>query len=170
MMKKIKEKKQHMGSMCTLLLFAVFALCMLSVLLTGAGVYKRLVERNQAAYDGRTLEQYLISRVHHSDCAGAVTVSSFTGETGGDTLFLTENIEGEPYVTRIYVHDGYVRELFSSPYAELAPEDGEKVLAAEALTFSYDADHRLLQAEVTAKGGKTTQLWIYLRSGEEAAP
>ena len=168
-MRKKEEKKQHMGSVLTLLLFAVFALCMLLVLLTGAGVYQRLVERDRSAYEERTLRQYLTSRVHQCDRIDSVRVYSFTGGTGSDTLFLTEKIEGEPYVTRIYVHDGYVRELFSSPYAELAPEDGEKVLEADCVVFSYDASLQLLRVDVTEPDGKSVQILLYLRSGEGAA-
>ena len=44
----------HMDGVYVLLLFAVFAGCILLVLLFGASAYEKLVERDQAAYDSRT--------------------------------------------------------------------------------------------------------------------
>ena len=40
-----------MDGVFVLLLFCVFAVCVLSVLLTGAGAYRRLTERDRVSYD-----------------------------------------------------------------------------------------------------------------------
>ena len=44
----------HMDGVYVLLLFAVFAGCILIVLLFGTSAYEKLVERDQAAYNQRT--------------------------------------------------------------------------------------------------------------------
>lgn len=54
--------QHHMDGLIALLLFGVFAACVLAVLLTGAGAYRRLVGRDRAAYERRTCVQYIATR------------------------------------------------------------------------------------------------------------
>ena len=106
----------------------------------------------------RRIEGYDISNTQ-----GALSVASFDGDSAGnDTLFLREEIEGEPYITRIYVWDGYLRELFAAAGDPFVPEDGEKILAAETLSFTYDQG--LLQISLDTGDGPA-QLTTAITSG-----
>ena len=59
-----RRGNQHqLGGLLMLLLFGVFAACVLILLLTGARAYRRLTQRDQAAFDRRTCVQYL-SLIH----------------------------------------------------------------------------------------------------------
>ena len=156
--------KHHMEDLLALLLFGVFAACILSVLLTGADAYRRLTVRDDASCDRRTAAQYLSTKIRQGDRLGGVTVEHLGGEP---TLALSEDVEGETYVTWIYVEDGYLRELFSAADAGLERADGEKILPSEAVTFSLE--HGVLAAELTAQDGTVQQLRWCLRSGEGAA-
>ena len=60
---KNKNQKSQIEALVVLVLFGVFALCILAVLLTGAGAYGRLVERQQSAYTERTVPQYIATKV-----------------------------------------------------------------------------------------------------------
>lgn len=155
--------KHHLDGLLALLLFGVFAASILSVLLTGAGVYSRLTQRDQRAYDRRTCVQYLATKVRQAPSGAQVTVGTF-GE--GDALILTEDIDGQPYLTRIYCYDGWLRELFSAADDPFAPEDGEKILPAQALALH--TDHNLLQIDLTDSSGQTISLTLSPRGGEEA--
>ena len=63
-----KRPIQHqLNGLMALLLFGVFAACVLAVLLTGANAYRRLTQRDQAAYLRRTCVQYLATRVRQAD-------------------------------------------------------------------------------------------------------
>lgn len=166
---RIREKKQHMSGVLVLLLFAVFAVCLMMVLLTGAGVYQRTVERDLAGYEVRTARQYLASRVRQSDRADSVMVSSFTWGEGDDTLTLTQYYEGDVYYTRLYVYDGYLRELFCAAEDTFLPEDGEKVLPAGDVSFSYEEKLQLLTVALTDAEGAEENIVLHLRSGEGAA-
>lgn len=64
--------------------------------------YRRLTQRDQAAFDRRTCVQYLATRVRQGDAAGGVSVRPF-GE--GNALALPA---GEGYVTWVYWHDGWL--------------------------------------------------------------
>lgn len=84
----------------------------------------------------------------------------------GDALLLSEEIDDQPYLTRIYCYDGWLRELFAAAEDPFAPEDGEKILPAQALTLHMESN--LLHAELTDNSGQTISLTLSLRGGEEA--
>jgi hypothetical protein len=159
----MKKKNEHLEGLMALLLFGVFAVCLLIVLLTGADSYQRLTERDQLASDSRTCAQYLTTRVRQAEEDGAVAVEEFGG---GNALCFRQNIVGEGYVTRIYVHDGWLMELFCRAEAELEPADGERVMAAQSL----EAEERdgLLCLAITPENGEAVEVLLSLRSGEGA--
>ena len=161
----MKRNNGKTNALVVLLLFGLFAVCILSVLLTGADAYRRLARRDQHSYDGRTAVQYLSTRVRQADGLGLVSVRSFEG---ADALVLTEEIEGQTYETLVYCHDGFLRELFSAAGSEFLPEDGEKVLEAQALLRELEGQS--LTARLTGPEGEVWELILYLRSREGAAP
>lgn len=144
-----------------LVLFGVFAICILAVLLTGAGAYERLAERQQEAYANRTVPQYITTKVRQTDAQGAIQIGDFCGV---ESLELIEYLDGKEYVTRIYCYDGFLRELFSVADGEFAPEDGEQILAAEQVDFSLESG--FLQVAVTTTEGEKTIVKLALRSTE----
>lgn len=163
----------HMDGVYVLLLFAVFAGCILLVLLFGASAYEKLVERDQAAYDSRTGVQYLAAKVRHSDSADHIFVGSFSDRTDADadeidTLYLQfvgEEGEVPGYYTKIYYYDGYIREVLCEEDGGLAPEDGNEILASQGLRIERDGD--LLSFAVTNEDGSESTLNIAVRSGGE---
>lgn len=68
-----------MGGLLALLLLLVFAVCVLSVLLTGAGTYQTLTRRDQDSYDRRTAAQYLATRVRQADRGRRRRSGGFSG-------------------------------------------------------------------------------------------
>ena len=158
---KQRSNNRKADSLLALLLFGVFAVCILAVLLTGADAYRRLVERDEISYDRRVAAQYLATRVRQADEAGCVAVESIDGV---DVLILREEIEGEHYETRVYCYDGYVRELFAYAEDEFFAGDGEAVLKAESLSLRMEG--QVITAELTDPTGQVQTLTLYLRSGE----
>ena len=141
-----------------MVLFGVFALCILAVLLTGAGAYGRLIERQQTTYTGRTIPQYIATKIRQADKADAVHIGEFGGV---ESLELTGIYGEETYITRIYCYDGYLRELFSSATGIFSPEDGEKILEAQQVDFTLT--NGLLCVEITSSDGKITEQKLSLR-------
>ena len=157
-MRKI-ETKSHIEGLLALVLFGVFALCILAVLLSGAGTYERLTKRRQEAYATRTVPQYIATKVRQADEAGAVSVGEFGGV---QALELKEMPGEEEYITRIYCYDGYLRELFSSAAGSFQPGDGERILETEQVEFSLEDN--CLKITVTGTDKEKTQLMLSLRS------
>jgi len=157
--------KHHMSGLLALLLFGVFAVCVLFVLLTGARAYRALTARDQSSYAMRTCVQYLAAKVRQAPATGAVTVARL-GE--GAALCIEEDIDGESYMTCVYCYDGWLRELFCAADGDINPEDGERVLEASALDLTLEDG--LLSMAVTGTDGTATVLRLHVRSGEGAAP
>ena len=158
---KNKSKKSHIEGLVVLVLFGVFALCILAVLLTGAGAYGRLVKRQQTAYTERTIPQYIATKVRQADKTGMIRI----GEFGGVESLEFINIYGEEtYVTRIYCYDGYLQELFAVETGNFTPADGEKILAAQQVDFSMTDG--CLQVGITSEDGTVTEQMLTLRSTE----
>lgn len=127
----MREKRpQAIPTLAAFLLLGIFAVSVLGVLLAGAGVYSRLTRRDDCAYNGRTGLLYVASKVRQASAPDAVQVTDFGGV---DTLTVTEQVDGEDYVTRVYCYNGWLRELFCAEQADFAPEDGERLLRANRL-------------------------------------
>ena len=158
---KKRVTQHHLDGLIALLLFGLFAVCILAVLLTGAKAYRRLTQRDQAAYERRTSVQYIATRVRQADRLGGVTLEPF-----GDGLALVLP-DGEGFVTRVYWDGGYIKELYTAIDAELSPPDGENILKSGGLELSLE-DGLLTVTSTTPDGARDT-LRLSLRSGEEAA-
>ena len=160
-MKKTESRFQT-EKILPLVLFAILAVCAVLVLLTGAGVYGRLTDREQAAFHNRTVPLYIATKVRQADCAGAVSVEDINGT---DILRLEEQIDGKGYVTRIYCHEGVVRELFSAEDVAFAPAAGEKITEASGVLFLLEGG--CLTVRVTQEDGTVTEQTLTLRSFAE---
>lgn len=157
---KKQTAQHHIDSLAALLLFGVFAACVLVVLLTGADAYRRLSDRDKESYDRRSCQQYIATQVRQADSADGVRVEEFGGV---DALVLHDGL----YVTRIYCYGGSLMELYALEALPLSPEDGEKVMPLDALELSLDGSLLTVTLPGTQDGSDT--LLLYLRSGEGAA-
>lgn len=165
MIMKNEVRHRKITDLMALMVFGLFALCVLLVLLTGADVYRNLVDRGAQAYESRTASQYVATRVRQADFGGGISVEEFGGQ---DALVLREQINGKTYLTRVYCCEGFIRELFTADSGEFSPEDGEKILEAEAMSFTLEQD--LLTARIILADGRSQALTLYLRSGEGERP
>jgi len=148
-----------------LLLFAVFAVCILSVLMAGAGAYRHIIDRDDSSHTQRTAAQYVSTKIRQADNPGTVAVEVFQGT---QTLTLRQDLGGVVLLTQIYCYDGYLRELFHLEGSGLSPADGEKVLPMEDMSVELKDD--LLSILLTASDGQQQRLFLSLRGREEALP
>ena len=158
---KKRTVKHQIDGLIALLLFGVFAVCVLAVLLTGAGAYRRLTDRDQSAYDHRTGAQYIATRVRQADHEGSVLVEDFGG---CQALVLGAD---EEYATWVYCYDGWLMELFCLRDEPLEPQDGQQLIELQGLDLRLEDG--LLTASLTGADGRSDTLRLSLRSGEGAA-
>lgn len=170
---KSKMRKHEIDSVFVLLLFTLFAGCILMVLLLGASSYEKLVKRDAKAYNARTGVQYIAAKLRHGDASACVQAGSFADKNNTEadeipTLYLGTSAEGEFYYTKIYYYDGYLRELLCMEEDELEPEDGQEVL--RATSFSVEQEGQLLSVAVGDEGGEVHTLSLAIRSMGEVQP
>ena len=158
-----RNKGQFASSLTALLLLGIFAVGILSVLLSGAGAYRRLTQRDQAAYESRTCVQYLATKIRQNPRPDTLALTEFGA---GESLLFTQDVRGEEYWVRIYCHDGWLMELFTAAEEGFAPEDGEKIMPIQSLSLQREDD--LLRAEVVDANGVEHTLVLALRGGEGA--
>ena len=141
-----------------LTVFAVFAVSVVLVLLTGAKIYRELNIRSNDGFEKRTAARYITTRIHQ---ASNISLEEFDGI---EALALRETMQGEDYVTWVYYYDGYIRELMSVEGAKAAPEYGEKILKAEELSFSWEDG--LLRVRIVCADGTGQALLLYVQKGK----
>jgi len=124
--------KSRITDVLALLCLTVFALCLLLVLLTGAALYQDLVDRGEETYARRTALQYLTTRVRQAE---TVEVGQLEG---CEALILGQTVGEETYTTHLYCYEGWLRELYAVPGADLPPQAGTEILEAESLTFQIE--------------------------------
>jgi len=161
-----QRNKFHIEGVLVLLLTGVFAVCILLVLLFGADSYRKLTTRDAESFEQRIGCEFVAAKVRHADAADCVWVGDFSGAPApeGDTLILTETVDGAVYWTRIYAYDGWVRELYGAEGDSFLPEDGEKVLQGQTLCFALNSG--LLSVTSVDGSGHSSELALTLRGGE----
>ncbi len=158
-----KEKSARSGeTVAALLLFAVFAIGVLSVLLGGAGLYRRINLRSDAAYGERTSAGYIMTKLRQAETPSSVSKSAF-GD--GDAIAIEQYLEGDRFVTYVYCHDGWLMELFVMDGGEFAPEDGERIIKASAI--EVEEGDGLLLIELTDSEGDVCSLRYSIGAGED---
>ena len=161
---KERKSKHHIDGLAGILTFVIFAGCILSVLLSGAGVYKRLTARDGSAFERRSCAQYVAMKLRQTSSADCVSLLPF-GE--GDALCISESIGDKEYVTYVYCSDGWLRELFASGDQSFSPEAGEKLLETADMRLAMDKG--LVTVCFTDLDGGESSISIALRGGEGAA-
>lgn len=131
----MKKRKASTSKIIVSLLFLIYAICIMIVLITGANVYKKIHDRDTAAYNSRIINQYIVTHIRQSN---SLTIEDF-GE--GQALVLQDHKEG--YITKIYSYEGYLMELFTSVESTLPASAGTRI--AESDTFSINLESNLLR-------------------------
>lgn len=162
---KMKIPKHNIESVFILLLFAVFAVTVVTVLALGAANYKKLVDRDEDAYNKRIITSYVTAKIRDHDVRGAVAAGGFAKPEepdGIDTLHLFQTIDGEEFDLRIYYHDGFIYELFTTADNEIEPEAGNKIIEAQGLSFSQSGS--LIRISSVDACGRTNTAEVSLRT------
>lgn len=154
-------KNGSLSGLVALLTFVLFAISILFVLLNGAGVYRRLTQRDQYSYDSRTCVQYVATKVRQAPTPDAISADTF-GTV--ESLLISQDIDGAEFVTRIYCYDNWLMEIFTLADGDFLPEDGEKILPLSSLYVSKEGD--IVSFALTDMEGNTQYLKMSVRGGE----
>ena len=154
------NSKSQTGTISAMGLFALFASCILIVLLSGAGIYNRIATRDASAYNARTCSTYLSTKLNAAPEAEKINIMPF-GD--GNAISIPEVIDGKTYITLIYCYGGWLRELFADENGMKYAETGAKLMEAEA--FEPVISGGLLTVNMTDGKGTASRVCHCVREG-----
>lgn len=150
-------KNPHLfDTVFVLLIFCLFSVCSLFVVLIGANVYHSIVGEMESNNETRASLSYVSNKVHYAD-PGAASIRTVNGVKA---LVIGAQYNGEDYRTYIYVHQGYLMELFTTAENPFTPGDGEKI--TEITEFSMEQNGRQLSLSAAGKNRRTLKLNVDL--------
>jgi prepilin-type N-terminal cleavage/methylation domain-containing protein len=117
-----------------LFLLVLVAFFVFSVTGIGSQAFLRLNSWQERTTDLRIGLSYIDVKVHSYDQVNALTIGKSPFDST-DALMMKKEIEGQTYITWIYVWDGYLTELFVSEGTELTPQMGSRIARAESLVL-----------------------------------
>ena len=159
------DRKHYTDSLAILVVFAIFAVCVVLSLLAGASAYKRLSERDTSDYETRTCLQYIGTKLSNAQCPEAIAVVPF-GD--GNALRISEDFAGEEYCTYVFADGGYLCELYTIASDDQPdPASGEHMIELNGLSFEQDGS--LITARLENRFGADSVRFYGIRGGERSA-
>ena len=153
-----KESNNHISTIAVLAVFIILAFCVVSVLISGANIFKNIVNRTDGTYSERVVHQYIFNKVRSADSMDAVSVRPFGS---GTALYIRENVEGKDYNTVIYSDNGSLKEIYASAGVDVDPAFGEEIMKTGDVRF--ELDDSLLKVNISGQ-----ELYIDLSTGDTA--
>lgn len=153
-MNRTKPRRHSIDILFSLLLFGMFVLFILLLLVFSARTYKSSVKGLGENNNLHTAAVYLTTKFRQHDTNNSVRLADFQGSPA---LCLSDTIDGEEYVTYIYLQNKELKELFTvqgsaataemgMPVAELADFDITKTQEGfyQIIMESLDGAHSRL--------------------------
>ncbi|MDF2631937.1 MAG: hypothetical protein K0Q85_533 [Caproiciproducens sp.] len=151
----MNSKSTHsFDTVFVLLIFCLFAGSSLFLVLIGANVYRDIVGEMNANNETRASLSYVSNKVRAADSRD-VSVEKIDGQ---DTLVIHSANNGSDYKTYIYLHDGYLMELFTKAENGFTAGDGDKITPVSAFIMIKN-DNEL---SLSVSGGNKLRLSLDL--------
>lgn len=153
-----ESRHRHTIDMLFLLtLFLVFALSAFMLISLGANIYQKTADRMESNYSLRTSFSYVTEKLRQSDREGAVQIGSFDG---CPALILSQEIEGEVYLTYLYEDGGYLKELFAKSGNQLSKDAGRNIFPVREFSLEM-LPGSLYRFTLIRTDGNATTLYLH---------
>lgn len=124
-----KMVNHSMQGVFVFVLLGVFAVMSTLMVLLGAQMYRNTVDHTTENNRERVLGAYVRSMIRAEDADMSVSVETLGGVI---VLALSEQIDGEDYVTWLYSYDGQLYEQFTEADRDFKPASGTAICPAKA--------------------------------------
>lgn len=151
------KRGQAASLLFTMLLFLVFVLCALFTVLIGGKVYENINSRAEDNFNGVTALHYAANKVRQNDRMGMISVTEIDGVP---VLEIRQEAGDEIYVTWIYCHEGWIKELFTFEGSGLGLADGLPVIECGGLDMEQEGNLIRITTEETG-----SSIMLSVRSG-----
>ena len=140
----MKQKKGYTLVELVLVLALLVLIAIFVFVLTGSGsqAYLRLTASQNQSSDLRIGLSYINVKLRSHDGQGMVDLRP-DPFGGSPALVLSRELEGETYLTWIYVREGYLCELFLAETTTPLPEMATRIVKADSLALIRRSDEAL---------------------------
>ena len=146
----MRKQRHGINGVLTLLNYGIFALFSLMLVVTGAQVYRNIVNTGSENTQMRSSFSYVANKVRMSArSAGTVRMEE---RDGIDVLVLESLTEG--YETRIYYYDGALREAYQAVERDFIPEMGEEIMELPQFRIEETESGQLVLTALDAEGNQ----------------
>ncbi len=152
---RFKPKKYSVDILFALSLFAVFAITSLLLVFSGTRVYENIATNLESTFASRTAISYLKKQIDQNAVSDAVSIDEVEG---AEVLRLEETLDGDNYVRYIYLHEGYLCELYTKSDIEPQLSAGQALL--ELKWFEIDENGELLTFTVADHNDSVLSLTV----------
>lgn len=166
----MSEKKHFVVDVLFILaLFGLFAVSALMLVTIGSEVYRKTVDEMNVNYETRTSVAYITEKIRQNDYLTEASTScniSISTLDGEPSLMISQTIDNQTYCTYLYLHEGYLKELFmksGSYLGENILSAGQNICELSSLTMEQTKDN-LLSLHLTTPGGETHDIFVSLHS------
>lgn len=162
-MKHFRSTEHFIDIVFTLSLFCVFAASALFVVLIGSNVYRSAAGQMAENNSTHTALSYISEKIRQADGIGNISITRLSGT---DTLALTDQYNGQHYITYIYEDHNELKELFAKADSSVSVESGQSIADINSLKME-EVRKGLYHFTVSTENGNGIDLYIHPRSDIE---
>jgi hypothetical protein len=154
-----KKNAHSFDTVFILLIFCLFAGCSLFLVLIGANVYRGIVHDMNENSETRASLSYVSNKVRSADGRDV----KLEKNDGQNILVIHSTYSDADYNTYIYLHDGYLMELFTKAENGFVPGDGDKITRVSSFTMTKNENE--LSLSVSGRKSSKLSLDLFLADG-----
>lgn len=153
----MNRKQPHIVDVIFVLaLLGLFALSSLFLITAGSEIYQNTIDNMKTNYEMRTSTSYLTEKVRHAKNIELVELMNV------DAIAISEYVNDTEYITYLYYHDGYLRELYTSADNELGESilsAGQKITKLNSVSFT-EGDNGIIKTTLIYNNNTDTTLLL----------
>lgn len=120
-----------------MVLLILFSAATLTLVSSGTDVYSSTTRLNDANSSLRVAASYIYTKARQSMEADAIRVAGYDA-IAGDCLIMLQRIDGVPYETVIFVHEGFLRESLIPLGGQPEPDSSFEIVELSGLILEED--------------------------------
>lgn len=164
-MNKKTTSEHPIAALSSVLLFGMFVLFLLIMLLFSSRIYQQTVRNTTTENNLGTSISYITTKFRQHDTENGI----FSGKLN-DTpaLCFRDNLNGQEYITYLYVDHGALKELFTQSTSSATASAGTTIAAVSDFEFSQVAPD-IYQFTITDSDGNSENFYLHQNSVSEEA-
>lgn len=165
-----REKPFIVDILFVLAVFGVFTVCALVLVTIGSEIYRHTVDEMSRNYETRTAIAYIAEKIRQNDgllsdsSADVNNKISISTLEGIPALQITQEVNGDNYLTYLYLHNGFLKELYIRSDTDLGGNilaAGQDIIKLSDFRMTQINDN-LLEIELITHSGKTHRMYASL--------